>query len=91
MPQPIKADSKTEPVKNTEEAAPTPVAPPPEVAHQSTINATRDALRAQPKVQVKVRGDADVQVQINGYTYLIQPNVKVSVPESVATLLEEGG
>jgi hypothetical protein len=84
MPAKINVETpKTAPVEE-----PTPSQ---EQAHQSVIDSTRDQLRAQPKVQVRVHSDGDVPVQINGYTYLIQPNVKVSVPESVAILLDEAG
>lgn len=62
-----------------------------EANRASLIDQMRDELNSQPKVEVKVKNDADVPVQINGYTYLIQPNVKVRVPQSVATLLEEAG
>lgn len=62
-----------------------------ERAHQSLIDRMRVELAAQPKRTVKVRNDGDVFVQINGYSFLIQPDVKVSVPEPVADLLDEAG
>lgn len=54
----------------------------------SLLDRMRDELAKEPKREVKVRSDGDVFVQINGYTFIIQPGLKVKVPESVAVLLE---
>jgi hypothetical protein len=45
----------------------------------------------EPRREVKLRHDGDVFVSINGYSFLIKPNVKVKVPESIIPLLEDGG
>lgn len=75
-----------------EEQVAAPPAPAPQVdaAHRSMIDVMRDILHSQPKRRIKVRNDSDVFVQINGYSYLIQPNVFVEVPEQVAQMLEDG-
>jgi hypothetical protein len=62
-----------------------------EKLHRSMIDVMRDVLKAQPKRRVRVRSDGDVPVQINGYSFLIQPNVWVEVPEQVAEMLDDGG
>lgn len=72
------------------DASPAPGLTAPEEAQRSMIDVMRRVLAAQPKRRVKVRHDSDVFVQINGYSYLIQPNVPVDVPEQVAELLEQG-
>jgi len=61
-----------------------------EAKRTTLIDYTKNWLKDQPKRTVKVRSDADVFVQINGYSILIQPNVSVQVPEPVAVLLEQG-
>jgi hypothetical protein len=67
-------------------------APPPGAAsaHASLIDLMKAHFAKEERVEVKVRNDGDVFVQINGYSWLIQPNVKVKVPKSVALLLEQG-
>jgi predicted transcriptional regulator len=62
-----------------------------EQAQRSLIDKMRDYLSKQEKVEVRVHNDADVFVQIQGYSYLIQPGVKVKVPRPVAELLDEAG
>lgn len=61
-----------------------------EARHASLIDMMKAHFEKEEKVEVKVRNDSDVFVQINGYSFLIQPNVKVRVPKSVALLLEQG-
>lgn len=63
----------------------------PEIARMSTLDKMRDYYKTSPRVRVKIRNEGDVPVQINGYTFVIQSNVAVDVPEDVATLLEEAG
>lgn len=62
-----------------------------EQARLSRIDQMRDYFKTQPRRRVKVRNDADVPVQINGYTFIVQANVNVDVPVDVADLLEEAG
>lgn len=62
-----------------------------ETAQRSMLNVMGDIYKAEKRVPVKVRSDGDVFVQVNGYSFLIKPNVKVEVPESLVTILEEGG
>lgn len=62
-----------------------------EQSHRSLIDRMKVHFADQERVEVKVRHDSDVFVQINGYSFLIQPNVKVRVPAQVAELLEQGG
>jgi hypothetical protein len=57
----------------------------------SLIDQMREYFKTQKRVRVKVRNDADVPVQINGYTFIVQANVSVDVPEDVARLLEDAG
>jgi hypothetical protein len=85
--------SRTAAPADTGEVVVTPeVLTAPEVRHASLIDMMRDKLAAEPKVDVKIlNADSDVFVQINGYSFLIQPKVKVRVPKSVALLLEQGG
>lgn len=73
-------------------AAPSPtVKTDAEAARLSLIDQMRDYFKAQPRVRVKVHNDADVPVQVNGYTFIVQAGVPVDVPEDVAKLLEEAG
>lgn len=58
-----------------------------EVARLSRIDQMKEYFKHQPRVRVKVRNDADVPVQINGYTFLVQAGVPVDVPQDVADLL----
>ena len=58
-----------------------------EAARTSLIDRMREHFKNEPRVRVKVRNDADVPVQINGYTFLVQAGVPVDVPQSVADLL----
>lgn len=60
-----------------------------EARHASLIDKMKAHFEKEEKVEVKVRNDGDVFVQINGYSFLIQPDVKVKVPKSVALLLEQ--
>jgi len=64
-----------------------------ESARLSLIDKMRDYFQAQKArgeyVRVKVRNDADVPVQINGYTFIIQHDVPVDVPPDVRDALEE--
>lgn len=63
----------------------------PEIARMSTLDKMRDYFKASKRVRVKIKNEGDVPVQINGYTFVVQSNVAVDVPEDVATLLEEAG
>lgn len=62
-----------------------------EIAHQNLLQRMQEHYRTEKRVRVKVRAKHDVPVQVNGYTFVIQPNVSVEVPESIATILEEAG
>jgi hypothetical protein len=59
-----------------------------EQARISRIDEMKVYFKNQKRVRVKVRNDADVPVQINGYTFIVQAGVPVDVPEDVAALLE---
>lgn len=58
-------------------------------ARLSLLDRMKAHFAKEPRRRVKVRSQADVYVGINGYSFLIQPNVPVEVPESVAVLLEQ--
>ena len=60
-------------------------------ARESMLNVMRDKYAKEKRVRVKVHNDGPVQVQINGYSFLIQEGVPVEVPESVAQILEDAG
>ena len=60
-----------------------------QVANISRIDKMRKHFLSQPKRRVKVRNDSPVRVQVNGYSFLIQPDVYVEVPEEIADLLEQ--
>lgn len=62
-----------------------------EEAQRSLLNVMRDKFAAEKRVPVKIRNDGDVFVQVQGYSFLIKPNVKVEVPESLVPILEEAG
>lgn len=62
-----------------------------EESRLSLIDQMKNLYKTQKRVRVRVRNDGDVPVQINGYTFLIQPNVWVEVPEDVAWHLENAG
>ncbi len=62
-----------------------------EAKRLSLIDHMRAHYKTQKRVRVKVRNDADVPVQINGYTFIVAANVAVDVPEDVAKLLEDAG
>lgn len=89
-PQPIVVD---DPI------APAPTAPQPDaqvktnatLLQQSMLNVMRDVYKAEPRVRVKVHNDGPVQVQVNGYSFLIREGVPVEVPESIAAILEDAG
>lgn len=78
-----------------EAEAPAPVSPSvqaeAQIARQSMLNVMRDKFAVEPRVRVKVKNDGPVPVQINGYSFLIQQDVWVEVPESVAEILDEAG
>jgi len=61
------------------------------VLQQSMLNVMRDLYRVEPRRRVKVHNDGPVQVQVNGYSFLIREGVPVEVPESVADILEDAG
>lgn len=61
------------------------------IAQQSMLNVMRDKYAAERRVPVKVHNDGPVQVQVNGYSFLIREGVRVEVPESVAEILDEAG
>ena len=49
----------------------------------------RDYYSKQEKVSIKC--SEDQWVQVNGYTFLIKKDMRVSVPKEIADLLEEAG
>jgi len=57
----------------------------------SMIDKMRAKYAKEKRVRVKVHNDGPVQVQVNGYSFLIRENVPVEVPESVAQILEDAG
>lgn len=69
------------------------------VVNTAEVGARRDSLLdrmkahyAQAKrVPVKIRGDQDAFVQINGYSFHIQKGVRVEVPEDLVPVLDEAG
>jgi hypothetical protein len=61
------------------------------ITQQSMLNVMRDKYAVEKRVPVKVHNDGPVQVQVNGYSFLIREGVKVEVPESVAAILDEAG
>jgi len=83
-----KSATEAEVVTAAPVASATPAA---EAAHRSMLDLMADKFKNEKRVTVKVRNDADVFVQVNGYSFLIQPNKKVEVPESIVPLLEEAG
>jgi hypothetical protein len=88
-PKPIQVDG----------AAPAVAAPAPSGAivteatlgRESMLNVMRDKYKTEKRVRVKVHNDGPVQVQVNGYSFLIRENVPVEVPESVAEILDQAG
>jgi hypothetical protein len=62
-----------------------------EAKRLSLIDTMRDHFKDMPRRRIKVRNDADVPVQINGYTFIVAANVPVDVPVQVADMLEEAG
>jgi hypothetical protein len=73
-----------------------PASPPSAVAQAtsgrvSMLNIMRDKFKNEKRVRVKVHNDGPVQVQVNGYSFLIRENTPVEVPESVAEILEDAG
>lgn len=72
--------------------APTPSVQAEAIAsQQSMLNIMRDKYKTEPRVRVKVHNDGPVQVQVNGYSFLITQDVWVEVPESVAEILDSAG
>lgn len=58
--------------------------------HTRRINAMKAHFDAQPKENIKIRKDDGEQfVQVNGYTFQIQPGVVVAVPRQVANMLRD--
>jgi hypothetical protein len=55
------------------------------------LDRMRAYLKGQRKVRVRVKNDGPVFCQINGYSFVIRPDVPVEVPEAVAELLEGAG
>lgn len=49
----------------------------------------RDYYDKQEKVSVKTREDE--WVQVNGYTFIIKKDTRVSVPKDIAQILEDAG
>lgn len=90
-PTPIEIDDPTGEVA--------PVAPGPSaavragatMAQVSMLGRMKEKYAKEKRVRVKVHNDAPVQVQVNGYSFLIRENVPVEVPESVAQILEDAG
>jgi len=62
-----------------------------EAVRQSMIDHMAEKFAKEERVEVKVRNDGDVFLSVNGYSFLIKPNVKVKVPKSIVPLLEDGG
>ncbi len=60
-------------------------------SQQSMLNIMRDKFASEKRVPVKIHSDGPVQVQVNGYSFLIRENVRVEVPESVRDILDEAG
>lgn len=58
-------------------------------AEADLMTKMRDYFASQKKVTVKVREQA--WVQVNGYTFIIEPDQRVEVPSDVADLLEARG
>lgn len=58
---------------------------------ESMLNVMRDKYATEKRVRVKIHNDGPVQVQVNGYSFLIQDGVAVEVPESVAEILDAAG
>lgn len=61
------------------------------VRQQSMIGVMREKYKAEKRVPVKIHNDGPVQVQVNGYSFLIREGVRVEVPESVAEILDAAG
>jgi hypothetical protein len=82
-----------------EGSEPEPGAASPEVAAAATaarmsmLTVMREKFAVEKRVRVKVKSHnaQPVPVQVNGYTFLIQPDKWVEVPESVADLLDQAG
>lgn len=75
----------------------TPAAPEPTVnkvealaRHDSLLDIMKKKFATEERVEVKVRAESDVFVQVNGYSFIIKPNEKVRVPKSIQVLLEQG-
>lgn len=64
---------------------------PGEKARKSMLATMRDKYAKEKRVTVKLRHDGDVFIQVNGYSFLIKPNVRVEVPESLVPHLEDAG
>lgn len=80
------------PAEEVVDPGPAPAeAVPGEKQRESMITFMRKKFAAEKRVTVKLRHDGDVFVQVNGYSFLIKPNVKVEVPESLIPLLEDAG
>lgn len=63
-----------------------------EQRHISLLDMMKAHYKTEPRREIKINNsDHDVSVQVNGYTFVIQPKVKVKVPESIAVLLEDAG
>lgn len=60
-----------------------------ESAQRNRFSIMKAHLAKQPKVRVRVR--EETTVQLNGYTFVIAPNVSVMVPEQVEEILIESG
>ena len=87
-PTPIEVEGA--PVETT--GAPTPAVRAAALAsQQSMLNVMRDKYAKEKRVPVKIHNDGPVQVQVNGYSFLIRENVRVEVPESIAQILDEAG
>ena len=87
-PTPIAVD---EVITGSSSAVPASVQTEATIAQQSMLNVMRDKFATEKRVPVKVHNDGPVQVQINGYSFLIREGVKVEVPESVRDILDEAG
>ena len=62
------------------------------VTRESEAQRMKEHFAAQKKVKVRIRPeDGEQWVQVNGYTFLIQPGEWVKVPEQIYEMLVEKG
>lgn len=85
------AQSKEIPVEVVTPVEAPEAVPAAEESHRSMMRYMADKFAKEKRVTVKIRNDSDVFCQVNGYSFLIKPNKKVEVPESLIPILEEAG